>query len=193
MVLVRAPRRDPRARTTRRSARSAPHPSSAAWCATGTPSASPTLAVAIGSELGFSRHELEQLETAALLHHLGQVCLDEPERRPPAGAGLRWRRRARRSSAARQLLAPAGDIIAAEAMPYRDEVGVATVGDVRADPEGRERVRRAVATVDADRAGLALEALYSAPEYLYDARVLGALEIVLDRARPARADHAVAG
>ena len=33
----------------------------------------------------------------------------------------------------------------------------------------------------ADRAGLALEALCSAPEYLYDARVLAALEVVLDR------------
>ena len=32
-----------------------------------------------------------------------------------------------------------------------------------------------------DRAGLALEALCSAPDYLYDARALSALEIVLDR------------
>jgi hypothetical protein len=32
-----------------------------------------------------------------------------------------------------------------------------------------------------ERAALALEALCSAPEYLYDARVLSALEIVLDR------------
>jgi hypothetical protein len=32
-----------------------------------------------------------------------------------------------------------------------------------------------------DRAGLALEALCSAPEYLYDSRVLAALEMVLDR------------
>ena len=38
-----------------------------------------SLAVAIGHELGFSRREIEQLETAALLHHLGQVCIDEPE------------------------------------------------------------------------------------------------------------------
>src|SRR5947207_171275 len=35
------------------------------------------LTVAMGNVLGFSRHELVQLETAALLHHLGQVCLDE--------------------------------------------------------------------------------------------------------------------
>jgi hypothetical protein len=33
----------------------------------------------------------------------------------------------------------------------------------------------------AERAGLALEALYSAPGYLYDADVLASLELVLDR------------
>jgi hypothetical protein len=71
------------------------------------------LAVAMGSSLGFSRHELTQLETAALLHHLGQVCLDEPDDgRPPepiavAQAGSTILR-------GTQLLAPAGDIIAAE-------------------------------------------------------------------------------
>ena len=32
-----------------------------------------------------------------------------------------------------------------------------------------------------ERSGLALEALCSAPEYLYDSRVLDALEMVLDR------------
>ena len=32
-----------------------------------------------------------------------------------------------------------------------------------------------------ERSGLALEALYSAPEYLYDTQVLATLEAVLDR------------
>jgi hypothetical protein len=137
------------------------------------------LAVAMGSSLGFSRHELTQLETAALLHHLGQVCLDEPEDgRPPepiavAQAGSTILR-------GTQLLAPAGDIIAAEWLPYRNSVSnrpsvmsgqilkVASAFDELCDGH-------------ADRAGLALEALCSAPEYLYDAKVLGALEVVLDR------------
>jgi hypothetical protein len=137
------------------------------------------LAVAVGATLGFSRHELAQLETAALLHHLGQVCLDEPEDgRPPepvavAQAGATILR-------GTQLLAPAGDIIAAEWMPYRENVSsrpsvmsgqilkVASAFDELSD--GHE-----------ERAGLALEALCSAPEYLYDARVLSALENVLDR------------
>jgi hypothetical protein len=137
------------------------------------------LAVAMGSTLGCSREELTQIETAALLHHLGQVCLDEPEDgRPPepvsvAQAGATILR-------GTQLLAPAGDIIAAEWMPVREKVSsrpsvmagqilkVASAFDELSD--GR-----------ADRAGLALEALCSAPEYLYDPRVLGALEVVLDR------------
>ena len=33
-----------------------------------------------------------------------------------------------------------------------------------------------------ESASAALEALYSAPEYVYDTRVLGALEVALDRA-----------
>ena len=137
------------------------------------------LAVAMGSSLGFSRHELSQLETAALLHHLGQVCLDEPDDgRPPepiavAQAGATILR-------GTHLLAPAGDIIAAEWLPYRQSVSsrpsvmsgqvlkVASAFDELCDGH-------------ADRAGLALEALCSAPEYLYDSRVLAALEMVLDR------------
>ncbi len=101
------------------------------------------LTVAMGTSLGFSRHELGQLETAALLHHLGQVCLDEPDDgRPPepvsvAQAGATILR-------GTQLLAPAGDIIAAEWMPYREHAQLAPVGDVGADPQGRERLRRAV-------------------------------------------------
>ncbi len=137
------------------------------------------LSVAMGAALGFSRHELGQLETAALLHHLGQVCLDEPDDgRPPepvsvAQAGATILR-------GTQLLAPSGDIIAAEWMPYREHVAsrpsvlsgqvlkVASAFDELSDGH-------------ADRASLALEALCSAPEYLYDAGVLSVLENVLDR------------
>jgi hypothetical protein len=137
------------------------------------------LTVAMGGALGFSHHELAQLETAALLHHLGQVCLDEPDDgRPPepvsvAQAGATILR-------GTQLLAPAGDIIAAEWVPYREHTAsgpsvmsgqilkVASAFDELSDGHP-------------ERAGLALEALCSAPEYLYDARVLAALEIVLDR------------
>ena len=79
-------------------------------------------AVSVATELGFSRHELAQLETAALLHHLGQVCLDEPEdgRAPEPAAVASSGAEILRST---PLLAPAGDIIASETMPLREKNG----------------------------------------------------------------------
>jgi hypothetical protein len=137
------------------------------------------LTVAMANELGFSRTELENLETAALLHHLGQVCLDEPEDgRPPDGAAIAHSGAEILRST--ELLTPAGDIIAAEALPYRD--------DVRARPGVMSgQILKVASAFDElsegrnDRGEAALEALYSAPAYLYDEHVLGALEIVLDR------------
>jgi hypothetical protein len=137
------------------------------------------LTVAMAQELGFSRTELEHLETAALLHHLGQVCIDEPEDgRPPDGAAIAHSGAEILRST--ELLAPAGDIIAAEALPLRD--------DVRARPGVMSgQILKIASAYDelsegrSDRGEAALEALYSAPAYLYDEHVLGALEIVLDR------------
>ena len=139
------------------------------------------VAVAMGGTLGFSRYELEQLETAALLHHLGQVCIDEPDDgRPPEPVSIAHSGATILRST--QLLAPAGDIIAAEWMPYREQVGsrpsvmsgqilkVASAFDELSDGHP-------------DRAGLALEALCSAPEYLYDA---ARAERARGGARPAR-------
>ena len=179
LVLVRAPRDhpshlrpdDPRARRRARARW--------AWCAKATPSGWPTCARRSRPSSAFSRHELEQLETAALLHHLGQVCIDEPDdgRAPEpvavAQAGAAVLRGTR-------LLAPSGDIIAAETMPFREKISsrpsvmsgqilkVASAFDELC--EGRP-----------ERAGGALEALHSCPGYLYDTRVLAALEVVLDR------------
>jgi hypothetical protein len=138
------------------------------------------LAVATGEELGFSRHELENLETAALLHHLGQVCLDEPEdgRAPEWTAIAESGAQILRST---PLLAPAGDIIAAEPMPYRERIGsrpAAMAGQVLKVSSAFDELSRG----RADSASAALEALYSAPAYVYDERVLGALEVALDRA-----------
>jgi hypothetical protein len=139
-----------------------------------------TMAVATASELGFSRHELEHLETAALLHHLGQVCLDEPDdgRAPePASVAHAGAEILRRTP----LLAPAGDIIAMETMQYH-----ATNGS--RPPVMAGQVLKVASAFDELSGGdprsapAALEALYSAPEYVYDVRVLGALEVALDRA-----------
>jgi hypothetical protein len=138
------------------------------------------LSVSVATELGFSRHELTHLETAALLHHLGQVCLDEPDdgRTPEPAAVASSGAEILRSTA---LLAPAGDIIAAESMPYR-----ATVGSRPSVLSGQ--ILKVASAFDElsegrpEQAPLALEALYCAPAYLYDGRVLASLEIVLDRA-----------
>jgi hypothetical protein len=139
-----------------------------------------TIAVATGHELGFSRVEIESLETAALLHHLGQVCIDEPEdgRSPDPVAVAKAGAEILRVT---PLLAPAGDIIAAEQLPYHEQIG--------ADPSLlAAQVLKVTSAFDElslgrnDCASSALEALYSAPASVYDARVLGALEIALDRA-----------
>jgi hypothetical protein len=139
-----------------------------------------SLAVATANELGFSRQELEHLETAALLHHLGQVCLDEPEdgRTPEWAAIAETGAEILRST---PLLAPAGDIIAAESMPYRDKIderSSALAGQVLKVTSAYDELSRG----RADCASAALEALYSAPGFVYDTRVLGALEVALDRA-----------
>jgi hypothetical protein len=137
------------------------------------------LAVGVATELGFSRDELANLETAALLHHLGQVCLDEPSdgRRPEPTAVARAGAAILRGT---NLLAPAGDIIAAETMAVPDRAAArpsTMAGQILKVASSFDEI----AEGHADRVGVALEALYSSPAYMYDARVLTSLEILLDR------------
>jgi hypothetical protein len=138
------------------------------------------LTVAMAHECGLSRPDVETLGTAALLHHLGQVCLDEPEDGRGADptsiahAGAEILR-------STELLAPAGDVIAAEALPPRDETGippaVMLAGHVLKVASAFDELTEGQPA----RGEAALEALYSAPRYAYDERALGALELVLDR------------
>lgn len=140
-----------------------------------------TLAAGMGRELNMSAGDLDQLETAALLHHLGAVCLDEPEPGDVldpiqvAEAGATMLR-------ASDELAPAGDVVAAEPLLHRPPrpaespaaalsgmvLKVASAYDELTD--GRD-----------EHAAWAVEALYTGPGYVYDGRVLGALERVLER------------
>ena len=138
------------------------------------------LATATATELGLPRHEVEALTTAALLHHLGQVCLDEPERghaSDPAAVAHAGADILRRTP----LLVPAGDIIAAEPVSNGAAVGANPLAMA-------SQILKVTSAFDelslgrSDCAPAALEALYSAPGYVYDARVLGALEVTLDRA-----------
>jgi hypothetical protein len=129
-----------------------------------------TLASAMGEELGLSAAEVRDLEMAALLHHLGQVTLDDPvnehgadpaEMSAVTGAMLREIR----------PLAAAGEIVA---------------GDVE-DPKRRLAVQALRLASEYDDltvrdhvpGDLAVESLRSAPSYVYEQRVVVALERVL--------------
>jgi hypothetical protein len=136
------------------------------------------LSVLMGDVLGLSSAELEPLETAALLHHLGQMCLDEPEggRSADPAAVAQAGAVILRSTA---LLAPAGDVIAAESL-----LSMADPADASALSGHILKVASAfdeLSQGNPARAGVALEALYSGPSFSYDRRVLNALEVVLDR------------
>jgi hypothetical protein len=121
----------------------------------------------IGNRLGLSESDLDDLEMAALLHHLGQVTLDDPDvagRPDPAhvsavtGAMLGEIR----------PLARAGDIVAGDANDERRRIAVqvlriASEYDDLTDADGTDPA-------------VALETLRTAPGYVYDERVLNALE-----------------
>lgn len=138
------------------------------------------LAVSMGRSISVPSSELEHLHTAALLHHLGAVCLDEPEEGLPldpvevAMAGASMLR-------ASEALAPAGDVVAAEPLLHRPP----GAGD--ASPAALSGMILKVASAydeltegDDEHAAWAVEALYTGPGYVYDGRVLGALERVLE-------------
>ena len=139
------------------------------------------LAVAMGHEVELSASELDHLETAALLHHLGAVCLDEPE----AGARLDPIAVARSGATmlrASEALSPAGDIVAAEPLLHRPpgpEVvsPAALAGQILKVASAFDELTEG----RAEHAAWAVEALYTGPGYVYDGRVLGALDRVLRR------------
>lgn len=139
------------------------------------------LAVAIGAELDLPPADLEHLETAALLHHLGAVCLDEPapgsthDPSEVAKAGAQMLR-------ASEALAPAGDIVAAEPLLHRsptarDSSPTALAGQVLKVASAFDELTEG----DPEHAAWAVEALFTGPSYVYDGRVLDALERVAVR------------
>lgn len=140
------------------------------------------LCVAIGHEMGLDQAELQTLETAALLHHIGHLCLDDAEvlGRPAdpwevAEAGAAILR-------ATDYLAPAGDLLAVE--PMRKARPLELVDGRRSIGGQILKVASAfdeLTAGDAAHDGGAVEALYSGPGYLYDEGVLVALERVVAR------------
>lgn len=139
------------------------------------------LASEMGRVLNLSQGELEQLHTAALLHHLGAVCLDEPEEGftldpvEVATAGANMLR-------ASEVLAPAGDVVAAEPLLHRppgaaEPPAAALSGMILKVASAYDELTEG----NDEHAVWAVEALYTGPGYVYDGRVLGALERVLER------------
>jgi hypothetical protein len=139
------------------------------------------LAEAMGRALDLSQVELEHLETAALLHHLGAVCLDEPcegQQLDPVAVAASGAQMLRASDA----LAPAGDVVAAEPSLHRPPGSFETRSTAQSG-----MILKVASAYDEltegndEHAAWAVEALYTGPGYVYDGRVLGALERVLER------------
>ena len=117
------------------------------------------LASAMGEQLGLSAQDVNDLEMAALLHHLGQVTLDEPsetqgEVAAVTGAMLHEIR----------PLTAAGDIVAGDTDDPRRRIAVQVL---RIASEYDDLTVR-----DHIPGDLALESLRSAPGYVYEAKVL---------------------
>jgi len=129
-----------------------------------------TLATAMGEQLGLASTDVRDLEMAALLHHLGQVTLDDPVDEHGVDPG--------------EVTAVTGSMLRA----IRPLVGAGEIvaGDVD-DPKRRLAVQALRIASEYDdltvrdhvSGDLAVESLRSAPSYVYDERVVVALERVL--------------
>lgn len=145
------------------------------------------LCIEIGRELDLSRGELEQLRVAALLHHLGAVCLDGT---PEHVRDHEWAAVASASAtmlSATETLAPVGEIVAGTVRPHRAP-SLPTIADPIPERTALAAQILRVASDFDDLSGSeralsahALQRMYSGPAWRYDGRVLSALEHVLDR------------
>lgn len=148
------------------------------------------LATGIGRELDLDDSNLHNLETAALLHHIGQVTLDEP----PPGTPADMREVAAVTAALLREIEPlhdAAEIVAGEPLGARDALRHPSMRVSSAVAVASQALKVASAFDDLtegapDRSAAALEALYSSPGYVYDSRALEALERLLDRDGRAR-------
>ena len=124
------------------------------------------LSVSLGRELHLSSADLEYLRAAALLHHLGHLCLDDPGVRGRSIEPSEVTDKGAEILRQTDYLRPSGDLLASD---------TASVGS---------QILRVASAFDELTAGdgtfteAAIEALYSGPAYVYDPRVLDALERV---------------
>jgi hypothetical protein len=138
------------------------------------------LSLAMGRDLGLDPRELEYLEAAALLHHIGHVCLDDPSvLGRPAEASEVARASADMLRQA-EFLGPAAELLTPDPHPFGG-------GERSWSSVGGQVLRVASAFDELSEGGQrsnldgAVEALYSGPGYVYDPSILSALERVLER------------
>jgi hypothetical protein len=129
-----------------------------------------TLASAMGAELGLASVELRDLEMAALLHHLGQVTLDDPVNEHGADSAEMTAVTGAMLREIRPLVA-AGEIVSGEVDDPKRRLAVQAL---RLASEYDDLTVR-----DHVPGDLAVESLRSAPSYVYEHRVVLALERVL--------------
>ena len=128
-----------------------------------------TLATAMGEQLGLSAPDVRDLEMAALLHHLGQVTLDLPVDERGADPGEVSSVTGAMLREIRPLVA-AGEIIAGDVDDPKRRLAVQALrlASEYDDLTARDQVPEE----------LAVESLRSAPSYVYEERVVVALERV---------------
>jgi len=124
------------------------------------------LSVRLGRELRLAGPDLEHLRAAALLHHLGHLCLDDPEVRGRAIEPSEVMDKGAEILRQTDYLCPAGDLLASDTASLGGQIlRVASAYDE-------------LTGGDDSFSDAAIEALYSGPGYVYDPRVLDALERV---------------
>ncbi|MBK5288160.1 MAG: hypothetical protein JJE46_06810 [Acidimicrobiia bacterium] len=123
------------------------------------------LSVRVGDQMGLRRRELEDLRAAALLHHLGHLCLDAPEARE-------------------RPIEPSE--VSDQGAEILRQTDLAAAGDLLATDDARvgSQILRAVSAFDDlvsrdMEASEAMDALYSGPGFVYDSRVIDALDRIV--------------
>jgi hypothetical protein len=125
------------------------------------------LAVRVGDAAGLRRAELDDLRAAALLHHLGHLCLDAPEVRDEPVEPFEVADKG--AEILRQTdLAHAGDLLATDSVTVGGQIlRLASAYDDLREDHGVDE---------------SLDALAAGPGFLYDRRVLDAFERVVTAA-----------
>jgi hypothetical protein len=137
-----------------------------------------SLAVRIAHEMNLSSTDIGDLEIASLLHHLGQVTLDEPQE---SHRVVNSDVAVVTSAMLREIrpLAAAGDIVAGEAEHPRRRLAVQAL---RLASDYDDLTVR-----DGVESDVAIESLRSTPAYVYDPRVVAALERIVGESVPVAA------